>query len=395
MAPPLRIRWHAGLLLAAGACAILAFVATRIASETSWSLYERHFPTAPAAASRVVIAEIDAESLRRHGPWKFDRALYAKAAQRAFDAGALVVGVDLMFPDRLHAAGDAELAALVRANKDVVLAYQSIGAEPGGRFFRELALAGPTAGFVDVTPPARQQLAAMVPMRAGETSMALAVAERYCLRTRDCTPRLRASATDMALGRVPMEVWGINVHVPAAAIPRVAFHRLLEGQAGSLKGKIVLISPADPSLKDMHWVPQGRQRAWLPGTVALAYGVETAIDGSAIVAPPTDALVALLLLGNWIVLALALALRAARWRHAVLAAYALAGIAAHSVLFGTLHVHLPVPLVAFNALGLWVVVAMLTPPMHGERSPPSPAHPFEPDARLGPHKPRRAAPPTR
>jgi CHASE2 domain-containing sensor protein len=256
-----------------------------------------------------------------------------------------------------------------------------------------LSLAGPTAGFIDVVPPERQQLAAMVPMRAGETSMALAVAQRYCLRTRDCTPRVRGSATDMALGRVPMEVWGINVHVPAAAIPRVPFHRLLEGQAGSLRGKIVLISPADPSLKDMHWIPQGAQRAWLPGTVALAYAAETAIDGSAIIAPSMDALLALLLLGNWGVVALAL--RAGRWRHAWLAAYALVLLAMHFTLMRALHVHLPVLLIAFNAAGLWLVVAVLTPARHAERSPPSPAHPFEPDARLAPPKPRRAGPPTR
>jgi CHASE2 domain-containing sensor protein len=393
MAIPLRFRWHAGLLLAAGACAVLGFVATRIASQTSWSLYEQHFPTAPAAASRVVIAEIDAESLARYGPWKFDRALHAKAAQRAFDAGALVVGVDLMFPDRLHAAGDADLASLARSNKDLVLAYQAIGGEPGGRFFPELSLAGPTAGFIDVVPPERQQLAAMVPMRAGETSMALAVAQRYCLRTRDCVPRVRSSATDMAFGRVPMEVWGINVHVPAAAIPRVAFHRLLEGEATALRGKIVFISPADPSLEDMHWIPQGAQRAWLPGTVALAYAVETAIDGSAIVAPSMDALAALLLLANWGVLAMAL--RAGRWHHGWLAAYALVLLAMHFTLMRAFHVHLPVLLIAFNAAGLWLVVAVLTPAKHEGRSPPSPAHPFEPDDRLAPPKPRRAGPPTR
>ena len=63
--------------------------------------------------NRVVVIDIDEETLREIGPWPWPRAQVADLVEILFDTyGARAVGLDVVFPEPGDAVGDARLAAL-------------------------------------------------------------------------------------------------------------------------------------------------------------------------------------------------------------------------------------------------------------------------------------------
>ena len=78
----------------------------------------------------VVIVAIDEESLAALGRWPWPRRLHALMVERLTQAGAKVIGMDILFaePDRTDAAGDELLARAIEAHGRVVL---SVAPQPG------------------------------------------------------------------------------------------------------------------------------------------------------------------------------------------------------------------------------------------------------------------------
>jgi diguanylate cyclase (GGDEF)-like protein/PAS domain S-box-containing protein len=74
--------------------------------------------------SAVIIVAIDEESLAALGRWPWPRRVHAQMVERLTQAGAKVIGMDILFvePDRADAAGDELLARAIQAHGRVVLA---------------------------------------------------------------------------------------------------------------------------------------------------------------------------------------------------------------------------------------------------------------------------------
>jgi len=95
--------------------------------------YQRLMPRERASAPVIVVA-IDDASLDVRGQWPWPRNLMADLVRAVARAGALAIGLDVLFvePDRSVAGADAELARALHGNK-VVLAIVGLS-EPDRRF---------------------------------------------------------------------------------------------------------------------------------------------------------------------------------------------------------------------------------------------------------------------
>ncbi|AWH33916.1 MULTISPECIES: CHASE2 domain-containing protein [Stenotrophomonas] len=133
--------WSRRLMLA-----VLAFVATAVASHGQWlwrqdeaayDLMVGDWTYRPDPS--VLVVAIDEDSLARIGQWPWPRSVHARLLDRLTDAGAERVALDLMLtePDRRDSRQDAELAAAIRRNGRVVLPVLAAPAA-GDRMAEEL-----------------------------------------------------------------------------------------------------------------------------------------------------------------------------------------------------------------------------------------------------------------
>lgn len=358
-------------------CSLLAFSCsyTDIGSQTDWAVYETKFPRGATADTRVVVADIDDASLSQLGGWPLDRSLYVKAAEQAFRSGAAVVALDLIFESEQSAKGDEALVELAK-NKRVVFAYQSMPETPRARLFRDLALAGPVIGYVDAGWGPNRDVITMIPDISGEKSLVSVVADLYCEQAKPaCKPSIKSSATDMVYGTRATRLWGINFAAPTATFARVPFHKLLSTEVGALRGKIVIFSPSAPSLNDRYWIPDGEKRSWQPGSVALAFAVETAIAGTSLFVLPAWVLVLSVAICNGLVLSIYQRLR--RLRNPLMGTYLALQLGTHWVLFKWVHLHLPVSILVVNAVCVWIAAKLMWPRV---QEPDSQAKPFSLDS---------------
>ena len=107
--------------MALAAC--IALLAAGIAPLRSalFDAYQRFMPRERASAPAIVVA-IDDTSLDRRGQWPWPRNLVAQLVQRLQQAGAVVIGLDILFvePDRAVAGADDALAEVLRGGKSVL-----------------------------------------------------------------------------------------------------------------------------------------------------------------------------------------------------------------------------------------------------------------------------------
>ena len=91
-----------------------------------WRLSDQLFlPTSPSP--NVVIVAVDDESLAQYGKWSdWPRSLHAQAIENLSQAGAMVIGFDILFADQ--SADDPELAQAIADAGNVVLPI--VGVEP-------------------------------------------------------------------------------------------------------------------------------------------------------------------------------------------------------------------------------------------------------------------------
>lgn len=74
--------------------------------------------------SRIVVVEIDDQSLRAKGRWPWDRTIHAALIDRLTDAGVARIGYDVLFTeeDKRRAGADQALAAAVKRSGRTILA---------------------------------------------------------------------------------------------------------------------------------------------------------------------------------------------------------------------------------------------------------------------------------
>lgn len=288
---------------------------------------------------RVVIVDIDSESLAAIGPWPWPRAQLARLVNTLFEQQNIaVLGFDIVFPKPdPQAGGDAALADALR-NRPVVLGYffsnepnaSNLGVLPApvmsaerlqGRPVRitrwdtresnipELAQAAPRAGAFNALPDS-DGVVRSVPLLAeyqGQTyeSLGLAVFRRVL----GSPPVEPGFASGPMLGRRASGLESLNLQhdgqtlaIPvdervAALVPYrgpggpqggsftyVSAIDLLAGRVppSQLQGRIVLMGTTAPGLKDLRLTPVG---ANYPGVEAHANLITGLLDGHLPVKP--------------------------------------------------------------------------------------------------------------
>lgn len=253
------------------------------------------------ASGELVLVEIDTKSLRELPVWPWPREWHADAIDTLIAAGARRVAFDVDFSARSNAVADARLAEAIRTAKGSVVLpvfHQRHSASSS-----ELVLTSPLPEF------ARNARLASVTVRPELDSR---VRRMTIAHEADGTtlPSLPAILAD-AMGQSPARDYYIDYGIRVADIPRFSYADILkrpESLAGIVAGKSVLIGATAIELGDQVAAPI---HLTLPGSVALALGFESLVQGRALqrtgVVPTLSVAAALaLLLGpcfgcwNWI-----------------------------------------------------------------------------------------------
>ncbi len=112
---------------------VLALSAIPAVNEAQLRLGDSLFRAAPAPRrpSRVVLVLVDDESLRRFGRWPWSRSVVSRLVRALDQAGASVIGLDILFAEPQNADADAELGGAFRSSGKVIL-VDKIGMYPDG-----------------------------------------------------------------------------------------------------------------------------------------------------------------------------------------------------------------------------------------------------------------------
>src|SRR3990167_4611979 len=102
-----------------GVLGALGFLSGALGSWSDRATDRFYLPRAPD--SSIVIVAIDDASITRIGRWPWDRAVHADLVRKLKDAGAIVIGYDVNFPEPQDDENDSALAESLRDAARVVL----------------------------------------------------------------------------------------------------------------------------------------------------------------------------------------------------------------------------------------------------------------------------------
>lgn len=105
-------------------CVVAAVSVIPVVHEFQLRLADTYFRTAPPMVqpSPVVLVMIDDQSLRTYGRWPWSRSTISQLVRQLEEAGAQIIGLDILFAEEQSPAADGELAAAMRASRRTVLA---------------------------------------------------------------------------------------------------------------------------------------------------------------------------------------------------------------------------------------------------------------------------------
>jgi signal transduction histidine kinase len=221
----------------------------------------------PEPARMTVVVGIDEDSLRAIGPWPWERAVLAAIINRAADAGARGVVLDILLADAR--AGDDQLAAAAR--RVPTLAVSALD-EQGQWHLPVPALAAtmtPVHGNFEIDHDGIVRRFSATKQNEDRSLVALSV-EASSLITGAPVPvgRTLAPAFRTRPGRIPM--------ISAAALIR-------DGTGASqLRGKLVFVGPVSIALGDRVLTPTSSRRVANPGVTVHAAATESLIRGDVI-----------------------------------------------------------------------------------------------------------------
>jgi signal transduction histidine kinase/CHASE2 domain-containing sensor protein len=291
---------------------------------------------APKKRSPVLLVTIDDESLQRYGRWPWSRTLLAKLTSNLNQAGAAVVGIDILLLEPQSPDADAELARALRGGRSVIV--DKIAAFPEGPGWAEplpqLAQAATAVGHtqapLDVDSVCRRYPPRELTLDGSRWAFAVEVARQVdaggtaALLTSDGVPlgddEGSISRAKPLLIPIPYRRGGFDV-VPA--------HRVLEGiDPGLVRGRPVLVGFGTTEIGDRLNTPLHPEFP-TPGVEVNAQILDGILRGRALSELPWWAagLILLLTCGAAVVV-----LR--RWRgFAALGALAITGVVAYAVSF--------------------------------------------------------------
>ncbi len=251
----------AALLLSAG------LLASRLADPLDALIHDAVVRATPHAPDpRILIVGIDDASVRTLGRWPWPRERHAALIERLTEAGATVVGYDVLFVE--PAAGDAALGvALTRSGRTVLpLLIESPG--DNGAPFRVTRPLVPAAatGHVVVRADADGVVRRIMPYEPPGTKdiphLALAIADRAGVRP-DSNGTL------------------IPYFGPPGTVPTVSFTAVLRGEVPPelLRDRIILVGATAAGLGDRFATPVGSERNLMPGIEVQANYIDALLHG--------------------------------------------------------------------------------------------------------------------
>ncbi len=240
----------------------------------------------------IVVVGIDNESLETYGHWPdWSRALHAEAINHLTDAGASVIGYDVIFAE--STGNDAQLAAAIQHSGRVVLAAtgenQNTG-ETGGLTFANIIT--PTAslrgvassmGHVNVVPDFDgkvRRLPLVIESSTDEAVPALSVAILQSLfhmpETNDY--QIRNHRLNLVGREIPVETeyfMRLNYTEDAEKTAIISYADVISGNfdPSSVKNKIVIIGMTATGEIDTWAIPNAAGR--VPGVIIHAAAMDT------------------------------------------------------------------------------------------------------------------------
>ena len=230
-------------------------------------LIVRRFPQQPA--QHTIVVAIDEQSLREVGSWPWDRAKLATIVDRAADAGARGVILDILLAE--PRSGDESLA---RAAKRLpVLAVAVV--DDYGRW------------LVPQSPLAESVTAAHGNFEVDHDGILRRLSATKQSGDRSLTA-LSVEAASLVTG-APIPV-GRSIapafQTRASAIPTISAADLLRNPAKDLRGKLAFIGPTALALGDRVLTPTTRRHQPDPGVTVHAAATESIIRGDVITELP-------------------------------------------------------------------------------------------------------------
>jgi signal transduction histidine kinase/CHASE2 domain-containing sensor protein len=144
---------------------------------------------APEGRPRVVVVAIDDESLQRYGRWPWSRAVLAKLTNNLADAGASVVGLDILLSEPQSPAADQALQSALKAVPTVIV--DKIASYPEGpqwmeplpQFSQAAAAVGHAQAPLDADSVCRRYPVRELTLDGSRWAFAVEVARRVDART--------------------------------------------------------------------------------------------------------------------------------------------------------------------------------------------------------------------
>lgn len=262
----------------------------------------------PVTPDDIVIVAIDHESITNYGTWPWPRALHAEMLNRLADAGARVIGVDIVFSDvssgidltsddwlaEKPLSGDDEAlrAAIAGACRVVLAAELNESEQERGDMettvtsasfpHEDFKDAAASVGIVNFDKDVDSAIRRMVMSREYQDeswpSLATAVYETASGNV-DLPDGLRASRPHLYL---PGGTALINYTGPAGTVTTIPYYQAVNPELigdEAFRGKIVLIGGTAPLLQDIHLSPvRGRQSGEMAGVEVQANSILTLLS---------------------------------------------------------------------------------------------------------------------
>lgn len=251
-----------------------------------------------APSAQIVIIAVDEASLTRLGRWPWRRATHAALLDRLAGAGAIVIGLDVLFDEasRDHPEDDLALAASIARAQPVVVPVamlqhggpQPLTAQP----LPQIAAAAAATGHVNVELDA-DGVARSVFLREGTpttcwSQFALAMLEASGNAAARRTPTGGCPAMDATPSQRGPDDWTraawmqISFTGPPGSFARVSYVDVLAGNVdlAMFSGKYVLIGATAAGMGDAYPTPLSGQSSLMPGVEIHANALDTLLQGT-------------------------------------------------------------------------------------------------------------------